>query len=187
VHVDDDAPPPNALLNRSAECQVQPLTHLQAAERKGRFCLYNVAMRLILLAALTAGACSARAEQTPKVVERTIVWHQLGSWSGSGNRQTESFTSDSGTLRVRWEVADARQRNGERVESVPPSSSLRPAVFRLTAHSAISGRVLQQVVDQTGSGSGLGYVQQDPHVFYLNIESNDVNWKFTVEEAIEYP
>jgi hypothetical protein len=135
---------------------------------------------LVLLAALAASACGARAEQTAKVVDRTIVWHQLGSWSGYGNRQTESFTSDSGTLRVRWEASENRV-------SPSPSSSLRPQVFRLTAHSAISGRPLQQVVEHTGSGSGLGYVQQDPHVFYMIIESTDVNWKFTIEEAIVYP
>jgi hypothetical protein len=56
----------------------------------------------------------------------------------------------------------------------------------MTAHSAISGRLLQQVVDHTGPGSGLDYVQQDPHVFYMIVESNDVNWKFTVDEAIGY-
>jgi hypothetical protein len=129
----------------------------------------------VLLAVLAAGACGARAEQRPKDAERTIVWHQLGSWSGSGNRQTESFTSDSGTLRVRWEATDARRSSGG-----------APA-FRLTAHSAISGRLLQQVVDHRGAGSGLDYVEQDPHVFYMIIESSEVNWKFTVDEAIGYP
>ena len=129
---------------------------------------------LIVLAALAAVACGTRAEETAKSVERTMVWHELGSWSGYGNRQTESFTSDTGALRVRWEATDAAHR-----------SSL-PASFRLTAHSAISGRLLQQVVDHVGPGSGLDYVGQNPHVFYMIIESNDVNWKFTVDEAIGY-
>jgi hypothetical protein len=129
---------------------------------------------LILLATLTAVACGTHGEQTAKSVERTMVWHELGSWSGYGNRQTESFTSDTGALRVRWEATDAAQR------------SSHPALFRLTAHSAISGRLLQQVVDHVGPGSGLDYVEQDPHVFYMIIESNDVNWKFSVDEAIGY-
>jgi ribosomal protein L24E len=43
------------------------------------------------------------------------------------------------------------------------------------------------VVDETGPGSGVGYVQQDPHVFYMVVESAQLNWSFTVEEAIEYP
>jgi hypothetical protein len=65
--------------------------------------------------------------------------------------------------------------------------SVEPGTFRLTAHSAISGRLLQQVVDSTGAGQGVGYVQQDPHVFYVVVESTQLNWRFTVEEAIEYP
>ena len=124
---------------------------------------------IVLVAA--AGACGARADQPPKPAEPNVAWRQLGSWSGHGNQQTESFTSDTGTLRVRWETT---------VESSGPGQ------FRLTAHSAISGRPLQQVVDHDGVGSGIGYVQQDPHVFYVVVESNHVNWKFTVEEAVGY-
>ena len=46
---------------------------------------------------------------------------------------------------------------------------------------------LQQVVEHTGPGKGVGYVQQDPHVFYMVVEAGPVDWKFTVEEAIGYP
>ena len=127
---------------------------------------------LILVAAIAAGACGNRAPD-PKPVERTVVWHQVGSWSGHGSRQTESFASDTGTLRVRWEATAAQP-------------SARPTVFRLSARSAVSGRLLQQVVDRNGPGSGLDYVQQEPHVFYMDIESNEVNWRFTIEEAIGY-
>jgi hypothetical protein len=102
------------------------------------------------------------------------VWRSLGSWSGRGSRQTESFTSDTGTLRIRWSTTAA-----------PGATSA--GTFRLNAHSAISGRLLQPVVDENGPGSGTGYVQQDPHVFYMVVESAQLNWTFTVEEAIEYP
>jgi hypothetical protein len=128
----------------------------------------------VLALAAAATACGARAEQPPKPAEPAVAWRALGSWSGHGNQQTESFTSDTGTLRVRWETT---------------AGSREPGSFRLTAHSAISGRPLQQVVDVVdarGARSGIGYVQQDPHVFYVVIESRDVNWKFTVEEAVGY-
>ena len=128
-------------------------------------------LAVILLVTLAAGACGARAEQPPKSAALKVAWHPLGSFSGHGNQQTESFRSDTGTLRIRWE---ATSPNGG------------PA-FRLTAHSAISGRLLQQVVDEVGVGGGVGYVQQDPHVFYMVVESPDTNWKFTVDEAIEHP
>ena len=134
---------------------------------------------MLLLAALSAGACGARAEQTAKTAERTVVWHQLGSWSGHGNAQTESFTSETGTLRVRW---DASPRPGDGTAATATS------LFRLTAHSAISGRELQEVVQHAGAGSGVGYVQQDPHVLYVVVESAaHINWTFTVEEAMAYP
>ena len=62
-----------------------------------------------------------------------------------------------------------------------------PPFFELDAHSAISGRLLQTVVDKGGPGNGVGYVQQDPHVFYMVVEAAGVEWNFTVEEAIGYP
>lgn len=139
---------------------------------------------MALLPALLAAACGARAEQPPKPAERTVVWRQLGSWSGHGSMQTESFTSDTGALRVRWETS--APPSGVATGS-PEGLRYESGVFRLTAHSAISGRPLQQVVDHAGAGSGVGYVQQDPHVFYVVVESSQVNWTFTVEEAIGYP
>jgi hypothetical protein len=134
----------------------------------------------LVAAAAAAGACRSQAKQTAAPAEHNVVWRPLGSWSGHGSLQTESFTSETGTLRIRWEAA-------REAGSVPGPAVSDGAAFRLTAHSAISGRVLQQVVDHPGPGNGTGYVQQDPHVFYMVVESSQVNWKFTVEEAIGYP
>jgi hypothetical protein len=125
-----------------------------------------------LLAVVSAVAWSRAQPNQAAPRARAVVWHQIGSFSGHGSSQTESFTSDTGTLRVTWET------------SAPASQAAVP--FRLTAHSAISGRPLQQVVESTGAGSGVGYVQQDPHVFYMVVDAKDLNWKFTVEEAVAY-
>jgi hypothetical protein len=100
-----------------------------------------------------------------------MIWRAVGTWSGQGNRQTESFTSDTGALRVKWETTVAA--------GAPPAGA-----FRLTAHSAISGRILQQVVDEQGADAGTDYVSQDPHVFYMSVESAGLDWKFSVEEGI---
>ena len=135
------------------------------------------AVLVAALAALAAGGCRAHTDQPPKPAAQSVAWHQLGTWSGRGNLQTESFTSETGALRVRW-------------ETTPQDGDAAPAAtgaFRLTAHSAISGRPLQEVVDQRGLGNGVGYVQQDPHVFYVVVDSIHLSWKFTVEEAIGYP
>jgi hypothetical protein len=135
------------------------------------------ALVVVLVAAtVTAGACGPRANPRPPAAAPNVVWRPLGSWSGRGSLQTESFTSETGALRVRWEA------------TLPSGAGAAPpASFRLNAHSAISGRLLQPVVDQAGAGSGVGYVQQDPHVFYVVVEATQLNWRFTVEEAIGYP
>jgi hypothetical protein len=126
---------------------------------------------LAALLTLAAAACGGAQASAPPPRENTVAWRSLGSWSGHGSRQTESFTSDTGALRVRWETSAA-------------TPTAPPPAFRLTAHSAISGRPLQQVVEHTGAGTGVGYVQQDPHVMYMVVEASRLDWKFTVEEAV---
>jgi len=121
----------------------------------------------------TVSCGRSRSQPPPQQTEPKVVYHTLGTWSGRGDRQTESFTSDTGTLRVKWEAT-----------ALPGAKA--PS-FGLEAHSAISGRLLQTVVDKGEPGSGTGYVQQDPHVFYMVVEAAGVSWKFTVEEAIGYP
>ena len=130
----------------------------------------------LVAAALASCACGPRANPKPQDAAPRVVWRPLGKWSGHGSLQTESFTSETGALRVRWETKLAES-------DTPPV----PGQFRLNAHSAISGRLLQPVVEQAGAGTGVGYVQQDPHVFHVVVESNQLNWTFTVEEAVGYP
>jgi hypothetical protein len=120
---------------------------------------------------LMAAACDGQAPRADERPQQVVVWRSIGSWSGRGNRQTESFTSDTGALRVRWTTNKQAAAGGT-------------GAFRLTAHSAISGRLLEQVVDHRGAGSGIGYVNQDPRVFYLLVESDRLDWTFSVEEGI---
>jgi hypothetical protein len=139
---------------------------------KSAISIQQSAIFLLLAAALACGGSGCRRQETAAVKPaQQMIWRAVGTWSGHGNRQTESFTSDSGALRVRWQTMAAA--------SAPPSGT-----FRLTAHSAISGRVLQQVVDHPGAGSGVDYVSQDPHVFYMSVESTGLDWKFSVDEGI---
>jgi hypothetical protein len=140
----------------------------------------------LVTAALASSACGPRASPKPQSAARGVVWRPLGSWSGRGSLQTESFTSETGALRVRWETK-LPSGGPERTVLHQADAPLASGVFRLNAHSAISGRLLQPVVEQAGAGSGIGYVQQDPHVFYVVVEANQLSWAFTVEEAIGYP
>jgi hypothetical protein len=125
--------------------------------------------KVALLALLITSAVACHAP-TERKREPEVAWHHLGSWSGSGNVQTESFESGSGSLRVEWKTSN---------ETGPGKGT-----FRLAFHSSISGRELQVAVDRTGAGSGTAYVQQDPHVFFAKVESANIEWSFTVDEAV---
>jgi hypothetical protein len=119
-------------------------------------------------AALLTVACGAPAPQP--VQEQVVAWKNLGEWSGHGNSQTESFIGLTGSLRMRWRTKnEAPEGNG---------------TFRLILQSAISGRPLQETVDQKGPGEGTAYAAEDPRAFYVLVESANLDWSFTVEEAI---
>jgi hypothetical protein len=126
-----------------------------------------IASFAIVASALSGAACRSQPKPAAKDV---IIWHSIGSWSGQGNTQTGSFTNDSGAMRVRWET---------RKESSPGKGT-----FRLSLHSAISGRPLVMVVDQRGVGHDTTEIEADPHVAYMVVESADIDWAFTLEEAI---
>jgi hypothetical protein len=109
--------------------------------------------------------------QLPKAAPKSeVAWHRLGSWHGAGSSQTESFESGTGSLRVQWKTAN---------ETVPGKGT-----FRLAFHSSISGRELQVAVEKNGVGADTAYVQQDPHVFFAKVESANIEWSFTVDEAL---
>ena len=58
--------------------------------------------------------------------------------------------------------------------------------FRLTIHSAVSGRPLLLAVDHQGAGHDISYVHESPRTFYGVVESKDLTWSFTVEEAVQF-
>jgi len=125
--------------------------------------------KLVAISVLVFIAADCGSQPVP-AAKQVVVWHAMGSWSGRGNAQTESFNSETGSLRVRW------QTNNE--------ASADAVAFRLTAHSAISGRPLQVAVDYHGVGRGTAYIAEDPRVFYIVVESANIDWSFTVEEGV---
>ena len=122
---------------------------------------------LLALTLLSASSCRRPTETRP---EPEVVWRRLGSWSGTGNTQTESFLFESGALRVRWETLN------ERIGHV--------GKFRLILQSAVSGRQLAVAADQRGVGKCESLVSEPPHQAYVLIESSDVDWSFTVDEGV---
>jgi hypothetical protein len=131
--------------------------------------------RFLLASALCCAAACDRQAATPQPTSREVViWNPIGKWSGSGNMQTSSFQSATGSFRVQWETRNER----------PIDRNQTGGRFRLTLHSAISGRPLVEVIDKQGVGSDLEYVHEDPRVFYMVVDSSNVDWSFSVEERM---
>jgi len=105
----------------------------------------------------------------PKPAEQTIIWDHVGSWSGRGNLETNSFPASSGYLRFTWETSN---------ETKPGEGR-----FKLILGSSISGRLIQVVVDSQGASRDVSYVSEEPRTFYLKVESANEDWKVTVDEG----
>ena len=123
----------------------------------------------ISAAALFAIACGSGYTAVEKPT--TVAWKRVGSWSGRGDRQTESFTSDTGGFRVHWETKN----------ETPPGAGRLKVVFR----SGDSGREIIDAVDARGVGAGTEVVAGDrPRWYFLTIESANVDWTVSVEEQL---
>jgi len=132
------------------------------------YLLHPIVAGLVAVVLLAAG-CGAPPAPKP-AQEQVVAWKHLGEWSGRGNAQTESFVGLTGSLRMRWHTKN----------EAPEGSG----TFRLTLNSAISGRPLQETVDEKGPGEGTVYAAEDPRAFYVLVESANLDWSFTVDEAI---
>src|SRR5262245_11025832 len=110
---------------------------------------------IVMTAAVLLSACRAAPSQPPP--REVVVWKNLGSWSGRGNVQTESFVGLTGALRFHWQTTNEQ-----------PAGK---GTFRLILQSAVSGRALHDAVDQQGRGEGTVYIAEDPRTFYVSVES----------------
>jgi hypothetical protein len=123
-----------------------------------------------LAALLILSACRSDAPSQPP--QTVVAWKPIGSWAGRGDKQTETFTSDTGGFRVHWETAN----------EAPAGAGRLRVIFR----SGDSGREIIEAIDAHGAGSGLEEVAADrPRWFYITIESSAVDWKVSVDERID--
>jgi hypothetical protein len=119
----------------------------------------------LLSATLLSLACKSSSDATPR--QWVTVTRPAGAWQGKGS-MTIGFVSNSGRFRIAWE---ARSEH-------PPSSG----TFRLTVHSAVSGRPIRVVADHRGEGHGSVDFEDDPRPYNFMVDSTNVDWSFTVQE-----
>lgn len=121
-----------------------------------------------LLAAILPG-CGPETTSRP-APPADAEWRRIGSWSGHGNAQLETFPIGGWTWRVQWET---RNEN-------PPGAG----TFRASAHSGDSGRQLAEIANVRGIDHDTTYITELPHRYYLVVASENVDWSMTVEEAM---
>src|SRR5712671_4518625 len=90
-----------------------------------------------LIVALLGASCRRNAPPPEKTA--STVWKEVGTWSGHGNQQLETFPIERFTWRVRWET-----------KNESPAGAGR---FHVTANSGDSGRTLAEVADVKGVAS----------------------------------
>jgi hypothetical protein len=81
--------------------------------------------------------------------------------------------NSEGHFRLRWETRDERPKG--------------QGYFRLTIRSGVSGRTLQVAADHKGEGSGVVNFEDTPRTYDFLVESDHVNWSFTVEDVVSVP
>jgi hypothetical protein len=124
--------------------------------------------RFVSLLVLLAAGCEQK--PPPPQTPPEPVWKTVGTWSGHGNQQLETFPIERFTWRVRWDT---------RNESPPGSGT-----FHVTANSGDSGRILAEVADVHGVGSDTTYITEIPHRYYLVVTSSGIDWTLTAEESV---
>jgi hypothetical protein len=122
----------------------------------------------VLACVLACGGCRRQEPAPPGSADDQVRWNTVGTWSGHGNAQLETFPIERMTWRVRWQAKN---------ESPPGSGYLH-----VTANSGDSGRIMAELIDVKGTGSDVAYITELPHRFYLVVTSAGVDWTLTAEE-----
>ncbi|MGE0359866.1 MAG: hypothetical protein AB7H93_06555 [Vicinamibacterales bacterium] len=128
----------------------------------------------VFVAVVATGAAACRGDrpdasppQPP--ASAAIEWREIGSWSGGLSRQTESFEVSMTAMRLRWRTTR---------ETSPGAGRLT-----VTLHSAVSGRLLQTIVDARGVGSATVDVADEPRWCHFVIEAEHTDWQVTLEQG----
>ena len=125
----------------------------------------------MLVALLVVGCRSAGKSEKTEAKTPLVGWRPIGKFSGNATTQTDSFDIEGTQWRIKWETkASAGSADG---------------TFHVAVHSGVSGRPLvDDAVQHSGPGKGIAYIQEEPRLFQLNVDSAGLDWTLAVEEAV---
>lgn len=131
-----------------------------------------VSAPFVLFLAAFPSCRDAVPQRPPRASADAAQWEHLKSWSGSGSQYLDSFTSDTGALRIEWEARRAKDAAGR-------------GSLTIVMHSAISGRPLAApIVDHVGEGKGTAFVSEEPRVFFASVIAQDMDWTVSISERV---
>lgn len=123
---------------------------------------------LLAIAGLLMAACASQPKAAPG--SSPVGWRPIAKWTGHGDTQTDSFNIEGGQWRIKWATSNEQ----------PPGTG----TFKVTANSAISGRPIAVPIDYKGAGHDIAYINEDPRLYHLVIESRNVDWSIAIEDSV---
>jgi hypothetical protein len=99
-----------------------------------------------------------------------VGWEPVVSFSGHGSSQSEAFNIEAGQWRIKWETKNEEKPGQGR--------------FKVTVHSSVSGRPLLTAIDFKGAGRNVAVINEDPRLYFLVIDSAQVDWGIAVEQMV---
>jgi hypothetical protein len=97
----------------------------------------------------------------------TASWQQVKRWTGSGMKQTETFSVASREWRITWTASN---------EPFAGAGILQIFVYDE------NGGMVTLAGNKQGTGSDVSYVRNPPGRYYLMINSGNVDWDVAVED-----
>jgi hypothetical protein len=141
--------------------------------------MFRRALLLVLIVGIAA--CGTNSTSEPQSAATSVVappaaprapapeptWQTIATWSGSGMKETETFTTRTREWRIQWQ---------SRREPFPNAGLLQ-----IFVHDA-DGGVVSLAANKQGPGKDVSYVRAPAGPHYLMINSANIDWTVTVEE-----
>lgn len=106
-------------------------------------------------------------EPTPTQPSRPREWTRVASWSGSGIKDTETFTTTQREWRINW-----------RTQKEPFQGA---GILQIYVHNE-DGALVNLAANAQGVRADVSYVRAPPGRYYLKLNSANVEYSIDVEE-----